>query len=162
MNRSTPGVPVHHQLPEFTQTHVHQVSDAIQPSHPLWSPSPPALNPVDTFSSGQIILQKKQLQMCTQMWLCISLTGFELVLFTLTFYNRIKALRAGHWVDRREQISTESLITITVRTVAKIPVGSHRRSERGGSSSTKGWFTHSAEIFPEVEGDFIPGETSSC
>jgi len=66
------------------------------------------------------------------------LTGFELVLFTLTFYNRIKALKAGHWVDRREQISTESSITITVRTVAKIPVGSHRRSERGGSSSTKG------------------------
>ena len=45
MNRSTPGLPVHHQLPEFTQTHVHRVSDAIQPSHPLSSPSPPALNP---------------------------------------------------------------------------------------------------------------------
>ena len=39
-NRSTPGLPVHHQLPEFTQTHVHRVSDAIQPSHPLSSPSP--------------------------------------------------------------------------------------------------------------------------
>ena len=45
MNRSTPGLPVHHQLPEFTQTHVHQVTDAIQPSHPLPSPSPPAPNP---------------------------------------------------------------------------------------------------------------------
>ena len=44
-NRSTPGLPVHHQLPEFTQTHVHRVSDAIQPSHPLLSPSPPAPNP---------------------------------------------------------------------------------------------------------------------
>ena len=44
-NRSTPGLPVHHQLPEFTQTHVHQVSDAIQPSHPLSSPSPPTPNP---------------------------------------------------------------------------------------------------------------------
>ena len=44
MNCSTPGLPVHHQLPEFTQTHVHQVDDAIQPSHPLSSPSPPALN----------------------------------------------------------------------------------------------------------------------
>ena len=42
MNRSTPGFPAHHQLPEFSQTHVHQVSDAIQPSHPLSSPSPPA------------------------------------------------------------------------------------------------------------------------
>ena len=45
MNRSTPGLPVHHQLSESTQTHVHQVGDAIQPSHPLSSPSPPALNP---------------------------------------------------------------------------------------------------------------------
>ena len=44
MNCSTPGLPVHHQLPESTQTHVHQVGDAIQPSHPLSSPSPPALN----------------------------------------------------------------------------------------------------------------------
>ena len=45
MNRRTPGLPVHHKLPEFTQTHVHRVSDAIQPSHPLSSPSPPAPNP---------------------------------------------------------------------------------------------------------------------
>ena len=45
MNRSTPGLPVHHQLPEFTQIHVHWVGDAIQLSHPLSSPSPPALNP---------------------------------------------------------------------------------------------------------------------
>jgi len=45
MNLSTLGLPVHHQLPEFTQTHVHRVSDAIQPSHPLSSPFPPAPNP---------------------------------------------------------------------------------------------------------------------
>ena len=45
INRRTPGLPVHHQLREFTQTHVHRVSDAIQPSHPLSSPSPPAPNP---------------------------------------------------------------------------------------------------------------------
>ena len=45
MNRSTPGLPVHHHLPGFTQTHAHQVGDAIQPSHPLLSPSPPAPNP---------------------------------------------------------------------------------------------------------------------
>ena len=44
MNRSKPGLPVHHQLPEFTETHVHRVSDAIQPSHSLSSPSPPAPN----------------------------------------------------------------------------------------------------------------------
>ena len=45
MNRSTPGFPVHHKLLEFTETHVHRVSDAIQPSHPLSAPSPPAPNP---------------------------------------------------------------------------------------------------------------------
>ena len=45
MNRSTPGLPVHHQLLEFTQTHIHRVGDAIQPYHPLSSPSPPAPNP---------------------------------------------------------------------------------------------------------------------
>ena len=45
MNCSTPGLPVHHQLLEFTQTHVHRVGDAIQPSHPLSSPSSPAPNP---------------------------------------------------------------------------------------------------------------------
>ena len=45
MNHSTPGLPVPHQLSEFTQTHVHRVNDAIQPSHPLSSPSPPAPNP---------------------------------------------------------------------------------------------------------------------
>ena len=44
VNQSTPGLPVHHQLPESTQTHAHWVGDAIQPSHPLSSPSPPALN----------------------------------------------------------------------------------------------------------------------
>ena len=44
MHCSMPGLPVHHQLPEFTQTHVHWVTDAIQPSHPLLSPAPPAFN----------------------------------------------------------------------------------------------------------------------
>ena len=45
MNRSRPGLPVHHRLPEFTQTHVHRIGDAIQPPHPLSSPSPPAPSP---------------------------------------------------------------------------------------------------------------------
>ena len=53
MNRSTPGLPVHHQLPEFTQTYIHRVSDAIHPSHPLLSPFPSAPNPshIRVFSS---------------------------------------------------------------------------------------------------------------
>ena len=56
MNCSTPALPVHHQLPEFTQTHVHWVSDAIQPSHPLSSPSPLAPNPFqhESFPMSQL------------------------------------------------------------------------------------------------------------
>ena len=55
VNRSTPGLPVHHQLLEFTQTHVHRVSDAIQPSHPRSSPSPPAPNPSQHQSLFQLV-----------------------------------------------------------------------------------------------------------
>ena len=56
MNCSTPGLPVHHHLTEFTQNHVHRVGDAIQPSHPLSSPSPPAPNPSQhqSFPMGQL------------------------------------------------------------------------------------------------------------
>ena len=57
MNRSMPGHPVHHQLPEFTQTHVHRVGDAIQPSHPLSSPSPPpsVFSSIRTFSNESVL-----------------------------------------------------------------------------------------------------------
>jgi len=59
MNYSTPGLPVHHQLPEFTQTHVHQVGDSMPPSHPLSSPFPPALNP----TQHQVFFNKSTLRM---------------------------------------------------------------------------------------------------
>ena len=60
MNHSTPDLAVHHQLPEFTQTHVHQVGDAIQPSHPLSSPSPPAPNTpsIRVFSSESTLCMR--------------------------------------------------------------------------------------------------------
>ena len=65
MNCSTPGLPVHHQLPEFTQIHVHRVRDAIQPSHPLSSPSPPAPNP----SQHQSLPSESTLHMrCPKYW----------------------------------------------------------------------------------------------
>ena len=60
MNCSTPGLPVHYQLPEFTQTHVHRVGDAIQPSHPLCSPSPPAPNPSQHQSLFQWVNSSQQ------------------------------------------------------------------------------------------------------
>ena len=58
MNRSTPGLPVHHQLPEFTQTHVHQVGDAIKPSHPLSPPIPPSISVVSNESALHIMWPK--------------------------------------------------------------------------------------------------------
>ena len=60
MNCSMPGLPVHHQLPEFTQTHVHRVGDAIQPSHLLSSPSPPAPNPSQHQSLFQCVSSSHQ------------------------------------------------------------------------------------------------------
>ena len=78
MNCSTPGLPVHHQLLEFTQTHVHWVSDAIQPSHPLSSPSSPAPNPsqhqslfqwVNSSHEVAKLLEFQQFQNCSFMFL---------------------------------------------------------------------------------------------
>ena len=88
MNRSTPGLPVHHQLPEFTQTHVHRVCDAIQPSHPLSSPSPPAFNlsQHESFQMSQLFASGGQnigvssstsvLPMNTQDWFPLGWTGW--------------------------------------------------------------------------------------
>ena len=89
MNCSTPGLPVHHQLLEFTQTHAHRVGDAIQPSHPLLSPSPPAPNPSqhqNSFPKSQLFTWGGQsmgvstiasvLPMNTQDWSSLEWTGW--------------------------------------------------------------------------------------
>ena len=90
MNRSTPGLPVHHQLPEFTQTYVHRVSDAIQPSHPLSSPSPAphpqSLPASESFPVSQLFAWGDQsigvsalasvLPMNTQNWSPLEWTGW--------------------------------------------------------------------------------------
>ena len=84
MNRSMPGLPVHHKLPEFTQIHVHWVSDAIQPSHPLSSPSPPAPNPSFPMSqlfawggqSTRVSASASVLPMSTQDWSPLGWTGW--------------------------------------------------------------------------------------
>ena len=77
VNHSTPGLPVHHQLPEFTQTHVRRVSDAIQPSHPLSSPSPPAPNPSQHQSLFQWVNSPHEVKVikpksyCLDNWRCM-------------------------------------------------------------------------------------------
>ena len=82
MNRSTPGLPVHHQLLVFTQTHEHWVSDAIQPSHPLLSPSPSAFNLshrqslFQWVSSSHQVAKVLELQLQPQSYQCIFRTDF--------------------------------------------------------------------------------------
>ena len=83
MDCSTPGFPVYHQLPEFTQTHVHWVSDAIQPSHPLSSPSPPAFNLSQHqglfkwVSSSHKVAKVLEFQLQHQSFQCIFRTDFR-------------------------------------------------------------------------------------
>ena len=89
MNHSRPDLPLHHQLPQFTQTHVHWVGDAIQPSHPLLSPSPPAVNSCPAsgsfqmsqlFTSGgqsiRVSASTSVLPMNTQDWFPLGWTGW--------------------------------------------------------------------------------------
>ena len=88
MKHSSPGLPVHHKLPEFTQTHVHRVGDAIHPCHPLSSPSPPAPNPssISVFSMSQLFAWGDQstgvsalpsvLPMNTQDWFLLGWTDW--------------------------------------------------------------------------------------
>ena len=79
MNRSTPSLPVHHQLPEFTQTHVHQVSDVIQPSHPLSSPSAPAPSPSQHQSLFQWVSSSHEVAKVLEFWLQHhSITSWEI------------------------------------------------------------------------------------
>ena len=82
MNRSTPGLPVHHQLPEFTQTHVHRVCDAIQPSHPLSSPSPPAPNTFN-FSFFYITGWGIDLDYCDIEWFALEMNRDHSVVFEI-------------------------------------------------------------------------------
>ena len=93
MNRSRPGLPVHHQLPEFTQAHVHQVSDSIQPSHPLSSPYPPAPNPFQhqgffqwvnsSYEVAKVLVSASAsvLWMNTQDWSLLGWTGWTSLQF---------------------------------------------------------------------------------
>ena len=105
MNHSTPGLPVHHQLPESTKTHVHWVSDAIQPSHPLSSPSPPAFNPSRhrgifkwVISSHHVAkVLELQLQHQSFQWIFSGLISFRIDWFDLlAVQGTLKSLLQHH------------------------------------------------------------------
>ena len=89
MNHSMPGLPVHHQLPEFTQTHVHWVGDAIQPSHPLSSPFPPAFNlsQHQSFSNESVLSIR-----CPKYW------SFSFSISPSSEYSGLISFRM-HWLD---------------------------------------------------------------
>ena len=104
MNCSSPGLPVHHQLPEFTQTHVHCVSDAIQPSHPLWSPSPPTFHLsqhqglFQRVSSSQQVVKVLGSQLQHQSFQWIFKTDFLLdwLVWSLAVQGTLKSLLQHH------------------------------------------------------------------
>ena len=91
MDCSTPGLPVHHQLPEFTQTHVHWVGDAIQPSHPLSSPSPPAFN-----LQGQLNKWLNQEQVYEWKTYFFSLSSHWFWLKSFTFHPFVQEIFTEH------------------------------------------------------------------
>jgi len=99
MNRSTPGLPVHHQLLEFIQTHAHQVSDAIQPSHPLSSPSPPAPNPSQHHSSIVILFSYNAFPRITPNAFC-SFTSFTSLILEIPPLAMIFALFREQTFDK--------------------------------------------------------------
>ena len=90
MDCSTPGLPVHHQLPEFTQTHVHQVNDVIQPSHPLSSPSPPALN----LSQNQVFSNESTLRIRWPKYWRVSLS-----ISPFNEYSGLISFKMMDWLD---------------------------------------------------------------
>ena len=111
MNHRRPGLPVHHHLPEFTQTHVHQVDDAIQPSHPLSSSSPPAPNPSQhqSFPMSQLFAWGGQsigvsalssvLPKNTQDWSPLGWTGW-ISCTTIMLFLQMRKLKHGHMTSK--------------------------------------------------------------
>ena len=109
MNRSTPGLPVYQQLPEFTQTHVHRVSDAIQPSHPRSSPSSPAPNP----SQHQSLFQWVNSLLS---WISVFCMLNKKTKTAIDLWNLISLLKTGnfksHSVRWGKSSSLRKLVTI--------------------------------------------------
>jgi len=112
MNHSTPGLPVHHQLLEFTQIHVHRVSDAIQPSHPLSSPSLPAPNPSQHQDLFQWVNSSHEVAKVSII-LCIpKVTGFHN--FFIHLRNVPTAFADKKGIKINKQVSGP-LLTLTLR-----------------------------------------------
>ena len=106
MNHSTPGLPVHHQLLEFTQIHVHQVSDTIQPSHPLLSPSPPAPSPSQHQSLFQWVNSLQEVAKVLE---------FQLQHHSFQRNPRADLLQNGLWISLQSKGLSRVFTTTTVQ-----------------------------------------------
>ena len=107
MNRSTPGLPVHHQLPEFTQTHVHWVGDAIQPSHPLSSPSPRAFHLSQHQDLFKWVGSLHQVAKVLELQLQQNITKINLQ-STCFFINSLNKMTCWHLIHLQYQCHVES------------------------------------------------------
>ena len=153
MNRGTPGLPVHHQLPGSTQTHVHRVGDAIQPSHPLLSPSPPALNlsASGSFQMSQLFASGGQsigvsastsvLPMNTQDWSPLGWTGWislqsKGLLNSVDVFNNSKTMKGN--AKECSNYCTIALISHASRVMLKILQASAIREP--WTSRCSSWF----------------------
>ena len=158
MNRSTPGLPVHHKLPEFTQTHAHRVGDAIQPSHPMSSPSPPAPNPsqhhtvIKLDPSGHLRLDQSKhtsvLELEFQRWnrtFCIQVTLSS----SKSLSSELVPL-AGHHVASSYNGPRQVLSTACTGCswICKLPraLGAHLEGERPDFQKTSGTTTQYWQI----------------
>ena len=104
MNGNRPGLPVHHQLLEFIQTHVHWVGDAVQPSHPLSSPSPPALN----LSQHQGLF--KWVSSSHQVAKVLEFFIFYIYIFIWKIQTWVNLTRTSSFIEKIEPIKNKSLI----------------------------------------------------
>ena len=128
MNRSMPDLPVHHKLPEFTQTHVHWVSDAIQPPHPLWSPSPPVPNPSQhrqLFAwGGQSIgvsASTSVLPKNTQDWSALGWTGWISLMIPVVYYKtgRFQPTTHTHITNKKKGKSKLEISVFVVMNISE-------------------------------------------
>ena len=106
MNLSMPGLPVHHQLPEFTETHIHRVSDVIQPSHPLSAPSPPAPNPSQHQSLFQWVNSSHEVAKILEFQLVSLIFLKRSLVFPILLFSSISL----HWSLRKAFLSLLALL----------------------------------------------------
>ena len=125
MNRSTPGLPVHQQLPEFTQTHVHWVGDAIQSSNPLLSPSPPTFNLSQhqclfkwVSSSHQVVKEMQfQLQHQSFQWIFRLISSRINLFYLLAVQRTLKSLLQHHSSKASNSSALSFLYSLTLTSI---------------------------------------------